>query len=192
MDIKVAPVQMTKMLFTGINMGNYKVKACPGLFERAKVNYYNRIERLYNDVINEGSLKEYKRWYYWNDGIQIMIINKGFGALYTGSVVYGFTIDTTDPDANTLHNMEFTKYYQKGKAYIKRNPNMVFELEMGRHSVKLRGVWTGFRSKYKDMSQKEVWQHNLETIQRVRGYFGYSDEFIDGYSKAINEYLATL
>lgn len=192
MDIKVAPVQTTKMLFTGINVGNHKVKACPGLFERAKVNYYNRIERLYKEVTMENAIKEMKRWYYWSDGIQIMIINKSFGALFTGSVVYGFTIDTTNPDADTLHNMEFTKYYQKGKSYIKRNPSTIFELEMTSRRAKLRGVWTGFRSKYKEMSQKEIWQHNLESIQRVRGYFGYCDEFVDGYSKAINEYLATL
>lgn len=192
MKVEVAPVAVTKLMLTGIEYGNRKIKACPGLFERALINYYNRIERLYKEVTAPITNKEMKRWYYWNDGIQIMIVNKNFGIIFTGSVVYGFKIGEDDSDADTLHEMEFKKYYTKGKNYIKRNPDTLFELECGRHNVKLRGVWTGFRSKYKEMSKKELWQHNLETIQRVRGCFGYSDEFVDGYSKAINEYLTAL
>ena len=121
-----------------------------------------------------------------------MIINKNFGAIYTGSVIYGFTISEEEPDANTKHNFEFEKYYKRGQSYIKRSKDTVFEIEAGRYHLKVRGVWTGFRAKYREMSQKEIWQQNLETIQRVRGCEGYSDEFVDGYSKAINEYLATL
>ncbi len=194
MKVELATVAATKLMMTGINNKTNKIKSCPGLFNKALINYYNRIDKLYNDIItkNEINNRKFKVWYNWQDGISIMIINKNFGVLYTGSVVYGFTINEEDKDVDTLHEMELKKYYIKGKNYIKRNPNIVFELELSRSNAKLRGVWSGFRSKYKEMSQKELWRHNLETIQRVRGYFGYCNEFVDGYSQAINEYLATL
>ena len=196
MKIEVASVAATKLLLTGTNSANSyrepKIKACPGLFHRALVNYYCRIEDLYKKVVDETQNRNYKIWYCWQDGIKIIIINKNFGAIYTGSVVYGFKISDEEQDANAKHNFEFEKYYSKGKNYIKRSKDTVFEIEAGRYNLKVRGVWTGFRAKYREMSQKEIWQHNLETIQRVRGCEGYCDEFVDGYSKAINEYLATL
>ena len=61
-----------------------------------------------------------------------------------------------------------------------------------RRRIKVRGVWTGFRSQWKEVCQKEIWKHNLERLNMLRGVEGYSDEFVDGYSQAINEYLASL
>lgn len=200
MKVELANKNVTKLMMTGIDEPDRwrstspKVKDCPGLFHKALVNYYGRMDRLYNDITtgNEINNRKFKVWYAWQDGIRINIVNKNFGLLYTGSVIYGFKIGEEDRSVDTLHEMELKKYYTKGKSYIKRHPNTAFELELGRSSAKLRGVWSGFRSKYKDMSQKELWKHNLEAIQRVRGYFGYCNEFVDGYSQAINEYLTTL
>lgn len=199
MKVELANKNVTKLMMTGISQPELyrstpvKIKDCPGLFHKALVNYYDRIERLHNDVTtgNEINNRKFKVWYYWNDGIKINIINKNFGALYTGSVVYGFKISEGEED--NKQNFNFEKYYNKGKSYVKRNPNTVFELNTtNRHRIKVKGVWTGFRSQWKEKSQKELWQHNLERLNMLRGVEGYSNEFVDGYSKAINEYLATL
>ena len=196
MKIELAKTEATKLFLTSCREPNVysttKIKSCPGLFKRALVNYYGRIEDIYKKVMDENYVTyKLKEWYCYQDGIKVIIVNKNFGALYTGSVVYGFKIED-DNDESTRQEMDLQKYYLKGKSYVKRNPNTIFELNFGTHGVKLRGVWSGFRSQYKDMSQKEVWTKNLETLQRVRGEFGFGPEFVDGYSKAINEYLATL
>ena len=201
MKVELANKNVTKLMMTGIEEPDRwrstspKVKDCPGLFHRALVNYYGRMDRLYNDIIsgNEINNRKFKVWYAWQDGIKINIVNKNFGLLYTGSVIYGFKIGEGEEEGKTKHDFDLEMYYKKGKSYIKRNPNMIFELDTtNRHRIKVRGVWTGFRSQWKEVCQKEIWKHNLERLNMLRGVEGYSDEFIDGYSQAINEYLASL
>lgn len=197
MKVELANKNVTKLMMTGISQPEVyrstpvKIKDCPGLFHKALINYFSRIHDLYDKVMF--NIKNYKIWYCWSDNIKINIVNKNFGLIYTGSVIYGFKILEGEEDGKTKQDFEFEKYYIKGKNYIKRNyNNTVFELEYGKHGPKLKGVWTGFRKMYKDMSPKELWKHNLEILQLVRGKSNYTNEFVDGYSKAINEYLATL
>ena len=77
MKVELANKNVTKLMMTGIDepdryrSTNPKIKDCPGLFHKALVNYYSRMDRLYNDVItgNEINGRKFKVWYAWQDGI---------------------------------------------------------------------------------------------------------------------------
>lgn len=198
MKVDLANKNVTKLMMTGIaepdkwRSTSPKIKDCPGLFHKALVNYYKRIEQLHKSVTVDNS-RSFKVWYGWTDGIKINILNKNFGLLYTGSVIYGFKLEEEDAESNTLNKFEFEKYYIKGKSFLKRHSTTLFQLDFSsRQGIKIRGVWTGASKEWKDKSQKELWYHNLETLNKLRGTEGFCNEFVDGYSKAINEYLATL
>lgn len=201
MKVEMASVAATKLFLTGCNNFSVppnKYKAAPKLFENAIRNYYSRIDWLY-DCVTCGD-KEYKKWYRYKDDVRIIIVNEKFGALYTGSVVYGFIINkqTKEESKETLKEMEFQKYYVQATRYIKLNKFQVFDFDFNRtHKMKLIAKWAGRSKEWCNKSYKEIWNYNLSIMHKFKefidkGITDYSQAFCDGYIKAIEEYLETL
>lgn len=198
MKLTLATVAATKLLLTGYNPTSYreiKYKYSEKLFNKALVNYYRRIQCLYDSVLSEN--RKFKVWYNYSDGIKIIFISKTFGAIYTGSVVYGFSIvnESDEENKKVLNEMEFNKYFNDCKSYIKRHPYSMFNLDFSRKiGIKITAFYTKTRPMYKDLSEKEIWKHNLEVIQKLadKNNKYYSESFIKGYSEAISNYIESI
>ena len=186
MITKQAPVNYTKLYVNDnknkpaysshVKVGNSKV-----YFERFLNRTLPRLTKLF-DACNAG-LKEFNKWYYWNDGIALICVHKKFMAIYTGSVVYGILVEEeSEEDSNKrLEENQYNLYYKQAEKWFNTNQQAILAINYRNQRVINESCMT----EYNKDNYINTYNHNIDIINKSINSQAWKDAYTKVYREAI-------